>query len=323
MHPKKEPMTSNEQQSKENTQPIMKCSEDELDIRELFSALWQGKLMIISICSLFAISSVFYTLSLPDVYKSEVLLAPAGEQMSSGLSGQLGGIAALAGVNLGIGGGGVDKTALAIEVVQSRDFLGRFIEQYDLFVPVMAAEGWSRDDNSLVIDGKIYDSKKSQWLRDMPPPFQPKPSVQETFIEFNKLLTVSQDKATGLVEISIDYYSPYLAKQWLENLVKMINEEMRNRDLIEAQKSITYLNAQLEQTNIADFRTMLYSLIEEQTKTLMLANVREEYVLKTIDPAVVAEKKAKPARALIVIMAVILGAMLSALVVLVRYFNRK
>jgi len=103
-------------------------------------------------------------------------------------------------------------------------------------------------------------------------------------------------------------------------LVKDINEEMRNRELVEAQKSINYLNQQIAQTNIADIQTMLFSLIEEQTKTIMLANVREEYVFETVDRAIVAEKKSKPSRALICIMAVMLGGFLSMLLVLVRHY---
>jgi len=55
----------------------------------------------------------------------------------------------------------------------------------------------------------------------------------------------------------------------------------------------------------------------------MLANVREEYVFKTVDPAVAAEKNDKPDRALICVIAAILGFLLSAIISLVRHFNRK
>jgi hypothetical protein len=37
--------------------------------------------------------------------------------------------------------------------------------------------------------------------------------------------------------------------------------------------------------------TVFYQLIEEQTKNMMLTQVKAEYVLKTIDPAQVPEKK--------------------------------
>ena len=296
-------------------------ADDEIDLRELFAAIWQGKWIIIAVTAVFAVASVFYALSLPNIYKSEALLAPVTEESGLKIPGQLGGLAALAGVNLGSGGG--DKTSLALEILKSREFLGRFITKHDLFIPIMAVEGWSRADNSLIIDGDIYNSANNEWVREAKPPFAAKPSLLETHEEFLELLSVTQDKETGMVKLAMQHYSPFLAQQWVNLLVTEINDEMRQRELTEAQSSIAYLTDQIEKTNIADVRTMLFSLIEEQTKTVMLANVREEYVFKTVDPAVVAEKKAKPARALIVVIAVILGGMLATLVVLVRYFSSK
>lgn len=295
--------------------------DDEIDLRELFAALWQGKWIIIATTFMFAIAAVFYALSLSNIYKSEALLAPVTEDSGMRIPGQLGGLAALAGVNLG--NGGSDKTTLAIEVLKSRDFIGRFIEEHDLFIPVMAATGWDRVQDSLIINEDIYNVDAASWVRKTKAPFTAKPSSQETYAEFMKLFSVSQDTSNGMVRFSVEHYSPYLAKQWVDKLVTAINEEMRQRELSEAQRSINYLNEQIAQTNLADARTMLFSLIEEQTKTLMLANVRSEYVFKTVDPAVVAERKSKPMRALIVVLAVIIGGMLSVLLVLVRYFNRK
>ncbi|GGW58786.1 Wzz/FepE/Etk N-terminal domain-containing protein [Alishewanella tabrizica] len=297
-------------------------ADDEIDLRELFKALWQGKWIIIVTTLLFSVAAVFYALSLPNIYKSEVTLAPVSEESGLKIPGQLGGLAALAGVNLG-GMGGGDKTGLALEILKSRDFISRFIEQNDLYLPIMAAEGWDRTTDQLLWDPKIYNESSEQWVRKVKVPFQPKPSNLETFDEFRKLFSVDQDKTSGMVKLSVEHFSPYLAKAWADKLVTAINDEMRERELTEAERSIAYLNTQISQTNIADVRSMLFSLIEEQTKTVMLANVRDEYVFKTIDPAVVSENKAKPARALIVVLAILLGAMLSALVVLVRYFPKK
>ena len=52
----------------------------------------------------------------------------------------------------------------------------------------------------------------------------------------------------------------------------------------------------------------------------MLAQVRPEYVFKTIDPAVVPEEKSEPKRALICVLGTLLGGMLSVLIVLVRHY---
>jgi uncharacterized protein involved in exopolysaccharide biosynthesis len=46
-------------------------------------------------------------------------------------------------------------------------------------------------------------------------------------------------------------------------------------------------------------------------------------VFKTLDPAVVPEEKAKPKRALIVVLGGILGGMLGVMLVLIRYAVRR
>ncbi|MDC1306635.1 Wzz/FepE/Etk N-terminal domain-containing protein [Pseudomonadales bacterium] len=64
------------------------AADDEIDLRELFTVLWRGKLLIVGVTLLFAIGAVVYALSLTNVYRSEALLAPAGE---SGGASKLGG----------------------------------------------------------------------------------------------------------------------------------------------------------------------------------------------------------------------------------------
>jgi hypothetical protein len=126
-----------------------------------------------------------------------------------------------------------------------------------------------------------------------------------------------------MIILAIEHYSPEIATQWLKWLVNDINSTMREQDKIEAQNSIDYLTKKLEETQLSDMQTVFYQLIEEQTKTIMLAEVSKEYVLKTIDPANAPEEKAKPKRALIVVLGTILGGILSVLIVLIRHFNKK
>ena len=60
------------------TNDLHKVSEH-INLNELSSAVWKGKWVILAIISVFTFSSVIYALSLPDVYKSEALLAPVSE----------------------------------------------------------------------------------------------------------------------------------------------------------------------------------------------------------------------------------------------------
>ncbi|KUM52474.1 Wzz/FepE/Etk N-terminal domain-containing protein [Rheinheimera sp. EpRS3] len=306
----------------ENATQRPQAADDEIDIRELFAVIWRGKWIIIVVTAVFAVASVFYALNLPNIYKSEALLAPAAEQKSVGLSGQLGGLAALAGVNLG-GGASIDKAALAIEVVKSRDFLGRFIAQRIQLQDLMAAKSWDLTSNTLNYDTEVYNPQNQQWLREAKPPKQAMPSEQEAYKVLSERLKVSQDITTSMVTLSIEHVSPYIAQSWAQMLIADLNLEMKNRDIEEAEKSIAYLQQQISQTNLADLRTALYSLVEEQTKTLMLANVRDEYVFKTIDKPVVPEEKARPARALLVILGTFVGCFITMFVVILRHYFKQ
>ena len=311
--------------SKEFYQQQHLPEDDEIDLAELWHAIWSGKLLIIAVTALFAISSVIYAINQPNIYRATTLLAPASEQGGAGglskMAGQFGGLASLAGINLG--GGGTDKTGLALEILKSRLFLENFIAKHQLLVPLMAANNWDANSNTLAIDNEIYNSETNTWLREVKAPKKPEPSPWEAFKAFQQVLSVSTDKESGMITLAIEYYSPEVATQWLVWLVDDINSTMRERDKLEAQNSIDYLSKKLQETQLADMQTVFYQLIEEQTKTIMLAEVSQEYVLKTIDPANAPEEKAKPKRALIVVLGTMLGGILSVLIVLIRYFSAK
>ncbi|MBU1310801.1 MAG: LPS O-antigen length regulator, partial [Gammaproteobacteria bacterium] len=103
-------------------------------------------------------------------------------------------------------------------------------------------------------------------------------------------------------KLSFEHLSPILVQRWTQQLVVGVNQKIRQRDMQEAQSSLNYLSQQLQDTKVAEIRSSLAQLIEEQTKTLMLANIREEYVLKVVDPAYLPEEKVKPRRSLVVLM---------------------
>ncbi|HAU8253661.1 TPA: LPS O-antigen length regulator [Vibrio vulnificus] len=304
--------------------PQPQSTGDEIDLRELFKALWEGKWVIIITTLVFAIGSVLYALSLPNIYKADALLAPAESSTGGGLSkmaGQFGGLAALAGVNLG--SGETSQMDLAVQVMKSRQFVEMFVNKHDLLVNLMAANGWSLKDNKLSIDENVYNPITKEWLRDAKGLRSAKPTSQEVYEVFNKeILSVNQDKESGLYTLSVKYYSPYIAKNLVNWLIEDINKVMRERTIAEASQNLAYLNTQLQKTSVADMQSTFYKLIEEQTKSLMLAEVQEQFVFKVVDPAVVPELKNGPNRALICVFGTILGFMFGIVTLLVNYTLR-
>lgn len=299
--------------------------DDEIDLRELFAALWASRTTILGIVLMSALISVFVALSLPNKYTSQALLAPRSDSGAGGalaqMASQFGGLASLAGVNLG-GLGDQGSTAVAIEMLKSRQFFGTYL--YDeVLVDLMAAEGWDRGTGKVLIDDSLFDVKTATWVRDVSEEFQVKPSVQEAHESFKGFLSVTEDTKTGFVTVAVTHYSPTVARDWVALVVKGVNEAVRARDVEEAEKSIAFLNQQRLKTNLVSLTEVFAELIEKQTKTVMLANASDEYVFQVIEPPVAPELKSEPKRALICVLGTLLGGMLAVLFVLIRHYTGK
>lgn len=295
--------------------------DDEIDLRDLIATLWRGKWIIIVFATAFAVGGVFYALSKPNIYEASVLLAPSQEEVGSiGIGGQLGGLASLAGINLG--GGGSNKTVMAKQVLQSRAFLADFIHRHNLSVPLMATNGWDLQNQEWVINREIYSPKTGEWLQDEEGETQ-KPTDWDMVKKFKEShLSVSDQKETGMITLNLKSQSPPVAKEWAEKLVHDINEHMRQQDIEDAEARIAYLEEKLSETNIAGMQQVFYQLIESETRTVMLANAQNEYIFKTVDPAVVPQEKSEPKRALIAVVSTLLGFMLGVFVVFIIAFVR-
>jgi LPS O-antigen subunit length determinant protein (WzzB/FepE family) len=286
---------------------------DQLDLINLVRVLWAGKWWVIGLSVFAAAVSVAVVLNMPNQYKASAVLNSTTGSSLSGISSQLSGLASLAGVTLGTGDN--DESQVAIEVLQSWAFIDQFIRENRLEVPVFAAKGWNKQTGALEIDNKIYDEATNRWVRDPPRGKPVEPTSWELYDTFSDRLSVSQDKKTGLVTVSIEYYSPRMASEWVGKLVKAINEHMRQRKLESSNKNIEYLQAQVDKTSVAEMKAVFYQLIENEIKNKMLAEASPEYQFVTVSPAMIPEEKSKPKRAIIVVLSTVLGGLIGVFIV--------
>jgi uncharacterized protein involved in exopolysaccharide biosynthesis len=296
-----------------------------IDLQEFLRILGANKWLIAGIVTTGTVVAVIIALLLPNIYRADTLLAPNDEQTGGGLSAlaeQYGGLAALAGVDLMDGAD--EKTTLGLAVLKSRKFISDFVERHDILVPLIAARGWDRESGELIIDPDEYDEQAEEWIRKVRFPKKVVPSMQEAYEKFTEdVLTIGENSRTGYVTITVEHYSPYVAQQWIEWLVEDLNDTIMQKDVSEAKQAIEYLNEQIKATSLAELRSVFSRLIEEQTKTIMLAEVTDEYLFKTVDPPVAPEEKTRPKRALIVLLGAFLSGVLAVLVVVTLHSRRR
>jgi hypothetical protein len=288
-------------------------NDDEIDIKELFYVLLEGKWIIIFVTTFISIIGVIFSLLLPDIYESKALLVPVNSSNSISSSLQsYGSLAGLAGINLSPNGGGVSNSVKATKKITSLSFFENNILPNIYLPDLMAVKSWDSATNTMEYDESIYNTNSNTWVINR--------SAQESFSEFKKKLILSQDKASGFSILSIKHQSPFIAKQWVELIVDEVNSFYRQKDRLESEKAANYLNMQISITGLTEIKQVLAELLQEETKKLALIEANRFYVFDYIDPPAVMEKKSAPSRAIICIISSLIGAMLSILLVLIRRY---
>jgi len=286
--------------------------DDEIDLREVFQVLWEGKKLIIRITAIFAISSVVYSLLLANYYQSESLVIARSDTQNQGLSSQFGGFAAMTGIKLPSSGD--EKTMQTMELIKSRKFVKHLLTFDNILPSIMAQKSYNKSSKELLFDQKIYDSETKTWN-------ETKPSYLEAHkVYTDSLMSMSYDNLTGFISISVEHISPVFAKEFLELIIGEANVLIRNRDLEESSRALEYLKSELSKTPFVEIQESINSLIEVQLETQMLTQINEDYILIEIEPPFIAEEKSKPSRSIICVLGTILGGILSMFIVLIRHY---
>ena len=275
-------------------------SQDRISLRHLWRILMRGKLTVIAFAAVFAIASVAYALLATEIYRAEVVLIPAKEQSTPMISGQLGGLAALAGVDI------ADSNEVeAMAVLRSREFAREFIESRDLLLVFFEDE---------------WDAENQTWLSEDP---DDQPEIRDGVKLFQeKILKIGEDRGTGLVTVAIEWTDPEVAAEWASVLVQRLNDRLRERALQEARTNVDYLQEEMARTTLFPLQESIGRLLEIELQKLMLAKGNAEYAFKVVDPAVPPKQRLRPKRAMSAIIGTLLGGLLGIFAVLAMHSVR-
>lgn len=261
---------------------------DTIDVIALAGLLRAHRLLIAGVTAAFGAAAVVLALLATEVYRAETVVTPALESnlggVSSSLSGRLGGLASLAGIDLGKGGPGAQQSQAVLE---SRRLVEEFIRRNELA-------------------GQLLPPGKEQTVWNAVQKFR------------DSVLTINHDDVEGTTNVAIEWKDPKVAATWANGLVALCNELMRAKALADSQRNIEYLRKQADATSVVEMQRVMYELIQSETKTLMLANARADYAFTVVDPAVAPEKRFKPKRKLMVVTGLAIGFILASLFVFGR-----
>lgn len=265
-----------------------------LDFLTIYSILWKRKMLITS--SIFTVMIFWFLvlkLFVPNYYTSSALLISADDTDSDmDLLQRYSGLASLAGLSVGMDKN--DKTSEAIEVISSHDFFVDSILTNIRLQNLMALKRWDLINNTIIYNEKVFDEKTGAWVRKVKFPKKAIPSSQEAHKVFLRILDINYDKKTGFVDISITHQSPFIAKDWLDLIIKEVNKTMRSDEREKVNKALDFLEKESQKVQYSEIEEAIVTLQQKEMKSLMLIEVNEEYIFRVLSSPLVPEKKSGP-----------------------------
>ena len=293
--------------------------EDEIDLRELWNTIKNGK-KIIFITMVVIVSLTFvYVLKTPNSYKAKAILVPTAQEGNPAMS-NLGGLAAMAGVSLG---GNVMTPDVAFKsLLDNYKFMRNFIIKNHI------DECYNREDfdkNYIFALGfrGFYDLFKSSKDED------DKKDREKEIFELNKKLkkafSVSADKESGLITVSyIDPDKAYTPKM-VDMFLKDASEYLVRNNLKNIDEKLKYFEQEMITVDGFELRQSLSMIISKilQEKVMMRSKQYYQCDLLSAPYEPYVKDKAKPKRALILIVSFITSIILGIFIVFFLNFIKE
>ena len=290
-----------------------------INVSAIIASISQRAVPILVVTLAISAATFGWMLMLPEQYQAEVHLISTNndEQLSfGGAGGDLGGIASLAGFDSRLGSDSrLDR--LALDVIQTHSFAADFLSNQPSLIPLLIAiQGWDLESSTVEFDDSLY-SPDTGWVNEPVTEIKKLEQLWSAVYQFEKRLEVTESSTTNMVTLAFEHESPSVAANVLEQLQLKINSQMRESVIQDSKRNIEYLTEEATNTSVADLKAVFYRLIEEQTKTLMLASSSREFVFKKATPILMPVSPSGPPRVLVTIILGFMTLLLSCLVAVI------
>jgi hypothetical protein len=213
----------------------------------------------------------------------------------------MGGLAALAGVNLGSD----SFREEAIAYLRSKELAREFIAQ------TRSADEICHFGRGLLAPLYFSTCKGT--------------SAEDALRAFDRATRfVVEDRRTGLLSLRIDWRDPEIAAEWSNAYVRLANKKLRERAVADGEARLNYLEAELSKSHEIELRQAIARVIENTLNTEMMARVQDDYAFRIIDPAMPTSLKryVRPNLPVEMFVASVLGATIALVFFLLRDRNR-
>ncbi len=302
-------------------------NEDEIDLLELARTVWKGRKLICWIVGCFTLATIILSLFMTNIYTAKAVIKPVMPDRYSSrlslLSGQFGGLAGMAGIAMPSPGSSTE----IVNLLESNVLKKEVIEKYQL-LPILFPKRWDQEKKawkkpSISLNPLTYIAKLKPADPKTPKKEPGVPDTWDGIRALDRLVKINYNLKEDIITVSADFRDPEMAAKIANYYIITLNEHMSSEAKRVAIVNKEYLEKQLFQTNDALVQQKLYSLIAEKIETMMMAEVKEGFAFKVLDPPMTPDRKSRPKRAQMVIVAFMVSLFIGVFVVLFREYLKK
>ena len=249
---------------------------DEISLLDYLKAVSRHKLLIILIVVISVIGTGIVSFRMTPIYEAKAVIIPAGV-----LSRDQGATTSFFATQFGIAPPTTPASVEIVNLLKSNVLREKLLKKYDL-LPLFFGNGQTQNmtENQLVWQGLRY-------------------LQAATIVNFNQ--------KDNLITLSFRYKDPDKAAQIVGYTLSELNNHMASEAKRVADTNKYYLEAQLDKAADPFIKAKIYGLIAQQIETSVMAEVKENFAFKVLDPPRVPDAKIGPKRVQMVEVAFLLS----------------
>ena len=296
---------------------------DEIDLRELFLALWRGKYIVFLVTILAIVCASFYLRSAERKYSVQMVLKPVvAEASGPNLSG-FSGLASLAGISLPSSSGS-DFTTYQ-KLIFSEEVAEQVFTNQELVVKLFANE-WNSGAGSFkapqtgkigdlkqIVKGALTGTEKRKYIP---------PNPKRLSMLISEIFDISVDIKTGFISITTETSQPDVMVELISNVSQETDNLLKKRFFITAEDTLEFYYQKLLTSRSPEHREALAKLISAEDQKLMLASKSSNFVAELLTTPSVSLYPTSPNSKQVLVLGFVLGFFLGSAIVFVRFVQK-
>lgn len=238
---------------------------DEINLFDYLKVIQRHKKLIIIIIAISVVVSVVRALLTPPVYEAKAIITPASQQNAPSGMGVLA-------MQFGLAASTQSSVTEIVNLLNSNILREKVIKKNNLLPVLLGTEAKNKKDSSE--NKRIWNALRA----------------------LQGILKISYKQKDNIIEISAQFNDPDMAVKIINYTVTELTEHMSSetRRVVETNKK--YHESQLSATADPFIKAKIYSLIAQQVEQAMMAEVKENFAFKVLDPPRVPDQRIKPQR---------------------------